>query len=152
MHATTTTKINKKNHIGMSKILWSVSEFSGIWRHQNKPEVGHYTEKEEEEEHTHCNSDIPITSPVLKYWRKTSWFYWFCCCWSLFYSSWADSLCSHLTLHEWIAFYSTFLNIHRSGVLTALTWLVPRETAAVSAHSVYTIQPCTMSLPAKPYT
>ena len=26
-----------------------------------------------------------------------------------------------------------------------VTWLVPRETAAVSARSVYTIQPCTMS-------
>ena len=31
-------------------------------------------------------------------------------------------------------------------------WLVPRETAAVSAHFVYTIQPCTMSLHAKPHT
>ena len=30
--------------------------------------------------------------------------------------------------HEWIAFYSVFLNIHRSGVLTALAWLVPHET------------------------
>ena len=26
-----------------------------------------------------------------------------------------------------------------------VTWLLPRETAAVSARSVYTIQPCTMS-------
>ena len=26
-----------------------------------------------------------------------------------------------------------------------VTWLVPRETVAVSARSVYTIQPCTMS-------
>ena len=26
-----------------------------------------------------------------------------------------------------------------------LTWLVPRETAAVSAGSVYTILPCTMT-------
>ena len=26
-----------------------------------------------------------------------------------------------------------------------VTWLVPRETAAVSARSLYTIQPCTMS-------
>ena len=34
-----------------------------------------------------------------------------------------------------------FLNIHRSGVLTVLAWLVPHETAAVSACSVYTIQP-----------
>ena len=39
------------------------------------------------------------------------------------------------------------MNIHRSGIrLTALTWLVPHETAAVSACSVYTIQPCSMSL------
>ena len=35
-----------------------------------------------------------------------------------------------------------FLNIHRSGVFIALAWLVPHETAAVLAHSVYTIQPC----------
>ena len=40
-------------------------------------------------------------------------------------------------------FYILFLFfIHRSGVLTALAWLVPQETAAISARSVYTIQPC----------
>ena len=44
------------------------------------------------------------------------------------------------------SFYSAFFNIHRSGVLTALAWLVPLETAAVSALFVYTIQPCTVSL------
>ena len=47
--------------------------------------------------------------------------------WSLLYSavlrSQADSLRSHVILHEWIAFYSAFLNIHRSGVLTALLHL-----------------------------
>ena len=79
-----------------------------------------------------------------------------CCCWSLLYSavlrSPADSLRSHVILHEWLAYYSAFLNIHRSGVLTAMAWLVPHETAAVSARSVYTIQPCTMSLHAKPHT
>ena len=64
----------------------------------------------------------------------------------------ADSLRSHVILHERIAFYSAFLNIHRSGVLTALAWLVPHETAAVLARSVYTIQPCTISLHAKPHT
>ena len=42
--------------------------------------------------------------------------------------------------------------IHRSGVRTALARMVPHETAAVSARSVYTIQPCTMSLHAKPHT
>ena len=59
--------------------------------------------------------------------------------WSLLYSailhSWADSLRSHVILHEWIAFYSTFLNIHRSGVLTALAWLVPQESAARESQS-----------------
>ena len=49
---------------------------------------------------------------------------WKCCCWSLLYSailrSRADSLLSHVILHEWLAFYSTFLNYHQSGVLTAL--------------------------------
>ena len=68
------------------------------------------------------------------------------CYWSLLYSailrSRADSLRSHVILHEWIAFHSAFLNIHRSGGLKALAWLVPYETAAISARSVYTIQPC----------
>ena len=39
-----------------------------------------------------------------------------CCCWSLLYSaiirSWADSLHSHVILHEWLAVYNVFLNIH----------------------------------------
>ena len=77
-------------------------------------------------------------------------------CWSLLYSavlrSGADSLLSHVILQEWLDFYSAFLNIHRSGVLTVLTWLLPRKTAAVWARSVYTIQPRTMSLHAKPRT
>ena len=38
------------------------------------------------------------------------------------------------------SFYIAFLNSHRSGVLTAPAWLVPRETAAISARSVHTIQ------------
>ena len=59
--------------------------------------------------------------------------------WSLLYSailrSWADSLRSHVILHERIAYYSAFLNIHRSGVLTALAWLVPQESAARESQS-----------------
>ena len=47
-----------------------------------------------------------------------------CCCWSLLYSatlcSQADSQCSHVILHERIAFYSAILNIHCSGVLTVV--------------------------------
>ena len=56
------------------------------------------------------------------------------------FSALEQTLRSHVILHEWIAFHSMFLNIHQSGVLTTLTWLVPHETAAISAHSVYTIQ------------
>ena len=44
------------------------------------------------------------------------------------------------------------LNIQRSGVLTALTRLVPHEIVAFSARSVYTIQPGTTSHHAKPHT
>ena len=39
-----------------------------------------------------------------------------------------------------IIFYSASLNIHRSGVPITLAWLVPRETAAVSAQDMCT--PC----------
>ena len=53
--------------------------------------------------------------------------------------------CSHVILYEWLAFYSAFSIIHRRDVFTALAWLVPHETAAVSARSVYTLQPCTIS-------
>ena len=74
------------------------------------------------------------------------------CLYSAILHSRANWLCSHMILHEWIAFYSAFqLNIHQSGVLTVLAWLVPQETAAISVRFVYTIQPCTMSLHAKPH-
>ena len=80
------------------------------------------------------------------FWRLTILVYAGLFCWSLLYSailcSQADSLCLHVILDEWLAFYNTFLNIHRSGVLTALTWLVPRETVAISVCCVSTIQPC----------
>ena len=69
--------------------------------------------------------------------------------WSLLYSailhSRADTLHSHVILHEWIAFYKACLNSHWSGVLTALARLVPHETAAVSAHVLctpYNHAPC----------
>ena len=43
-----------------------------------------------------------------------------------------------MILHELLAFYSAFLNIRRSDVLTALAWLVPYETTAVSAQVLCT--------------
>ena len=42
-------------------------------------------------------------------------------------------------------FIARFLNIHRSGVLTALAWLMPHETAAISAQVLctpYNHAPC----------
>ena len=88
--------------------------------------------------------------------------------WSLLYSailrSRADSLRSHVILHEWIAFHSAvFLNIHRSGVylqrkhgwchkklLPSRRLLCTRynhlgafcvHVTTISAPSVYTLQP-----------
>ena len=43
------------------------------------------------------------------------------------------------------SFIARFLNIHRSGVLTALAWLVPHETAVISAQALctpYNHAPC----------
>ena len=104
-------------------------------------------------QHTQPPSYSPCRFEVLAWKDFGDHYYYY---WSLLYSailrSRADSLRSHVILHEWIAFYSAFLNIHRSGVLTALAWLVPQESAAISARSVYTIQPCTVSLHAKPHT
>ena len=68
-----------------------------------------------------------------------------CCCWLLLYHSAilrsrADSLRSHVILHEcfWISTEVVYL-------LTALAWLVPHETAAVSAQVLctpYNHAPC----------
>ena len=60
-----------------------------------------------------------------------------CWRWLLLYSAVLRSLTAlacDSDLHEWLAFHITFLNIHQSGVFTALAWLVPHETAAISAH------------------
>ena len=86
-------------------------------------------------------------SPDARTWHMNVWT---CkCCSSLLYSailrSRADSLRSHVILHEWIAFYSAFSTVHRDGVLTGLAWLVPHETAAVSAQVLctpYNHAPC----------
>ena len=77
---------------------------------------------------------------ILLEWRR-----WWLLLYSAVLCSRADSLHLHVILHEWLAFYSAFLNIHHSGVLTALAWLVPHETAAVSAQVLctpYNHAPC----------
>ena len=61
-----------------------------------------------------------------------------------------SALLSRLTALTWgstrvTSFITRFLNIHRRGVLTVLTWLVPRETAAISAQILctpYNHAPC----------
>ena len=82
-----------------------------------------------------CSNHWAIPAP--RWWW---WWWWWLLLYSAILPSWAHSLHSHVILREWLAFYSAFLNIHQSGVLTALAWLVPHETDAVSACSVYTIQ------------
>ena len=57
-----------------------------------------------------------------------------------------------MILHEWTAFYSGFeYPPKRCTYITAPEWLVPHETAAVTACSVYAIQQCTTSFHAKPH-
>ena len=53
--------------------------------------------------------------------------------------------CVSAWVTSFIARFFFFFNIHRSGVLTALAWLVPHETAAVSAQVLctpYNHAPC----------
>ena len=101
-----------------------------------------------------------------KHWLPTAdwdFYHWLStCCWSLLYSailhSWADSLCSQVIRHEWLAFYGAFLNIHhQSGVLTALfdcymagaTWNCCHLCAFCIHH---TTMHHVMSLHANPHT
>ena len=65
------------------------------------------------------------------------WWWWLLLCSAVLHSQ-AHSVNSHVLLHKWPAFYSAFLNSHWSGVLTAMAWLVPRESAAVSAQVLCT--------------
>ena len=77
---------------------------------------------------------------------KWLWWWWWLLLYSAVLRSRADSLRSHVILSTWVtSFYSAFLNIHYSGVVTALAWLVPRETAAVTAQVLctpYNHAPC----------
>ena len=84
--------------------------------------------------HTHTHTH---TYTHTKVWILIDWLI-NDCLYSTILCSRADSLHSHVILHEWLAFHSAFLNIHRSGVLTVLAGLVPRETAAVSAQVLCT--------------
>ena len=66
---------------------------------------------------TACSSGLALASLWVSLWFFSFVFLFAgCCCWSLLYSSRADSLRSHVILHKWKAFRSAFLTIHRSGV------------------------------------
>ena len=56
-----------------------------------------------------ANTSVQFLGRWQSHWVKS------CCSWSLLYNttlrSRADSLCSHVILHEWLTFYSVFLNI-----------------------------------------
>ena len=62
------------------------------------------------------------------------------------FSALLSRLCALACGSTWVtSFIARFLNIHRSGVLTALAWLVPHETAAGSAQVLctpYNHAPC----------
>ena len=66
------------------------------------------------------------------------------------YSAILHSLEQTHCVHLWFymsdkLFIARFLNIHRSGILTVLAWLVPHETAAISAQVLctpYNHAPC----------
>ena len=88
----------------------------------------------------HCIHQFQATSLVFRRWWW--WLLYIALFSTLELTHWP--LRSHVILHEWLAFYSAFLNLHQSGVLT---WLVPHETAAISAQVLRT--PYTMSLHAK---
>ena len=83
------------------------------------------------------------------------------CCWShrcsAILCSRADSLCSHVILYEWLAFYGTFLNIDWSAILTVLFDCYMAGAAwnccHLGAFCVYrTIMHYVKSLHAKPHT
>ena len=52
----------------------------------------------------------------------------------------------HCTVQEGLYIYIYIYTEVYAERCLVFTWLVPRETDAVSARSVYTIQPCTMNV------
>ena len=79
--------------------------------------------------------------PQSMFWSPTlpveGWWWWLLL-YSAILRSRPDSLHLHVILQERLACCSMLLNIHQSGVLKVLAWLVPHETAAVSAQVLRT--------------
>ena len=90
------------------------------------------------------NSHFDHMHPHWPWLWRYSWTWWW---WLLLYCavlhSQADSLCSHVILHEWLSFYSMFFEYPLmwctySAGMAGATW----NCCCLSASSVYTIQPC----------
>ena len=120
------TVTTRMTHALRRAAMWAIVIFHIIVREKFTRECRQTTTFEEKGEPKRIRTEAPPLIIYIMYW-------------SLLYSailrSWADSLRSHVILHEWITFYSAFLHIHRSGVLTALAWLVPQESAARESQS-----------------
>ena len=92
----------------------------------------------------------PQGGPLLQWYLKNTATYWLMIAYIALFSALLSRLTALACGSTWVtSFYSVFffffLNIHRSGVLTALAWLVPHETAAVSAQVLctpYNHAPC----------
>ena len=96
--------------------------FAKIWKHPDRPPLTGFA----------CSTVNRLrvkTHLVRIYYIDIDRFY------IALFSALEHSLRLHVILHEWIAFHSAFLNIHRSGILTALAWLVPQESAARESQS-----------------
>ena len=88
--------------------------------------------------------------------QKKSWLYllsrsstmidWLMIAYIALFSALLSRLTALVCASAWVLdFIARFLNIHRNGVLTALAWLVPHETAAVSVQVLctpYNYAPC----------
>ena len=72
------------------------------------------------------------TNKTVVWWWWWWWWWWY----SVVLRSRADSLHSHLILHEWLAFYSAFLNVHWSGAdMAGATWSGYRLGAFCVRHT-----------------
>ena len=78
--------------------------------------------------------------------KSTIFSFWLMIAYIALFSALLSRLTALACGSTWVtSFIARFSNIHRSGVLTALVWLMPHETAAVSAQVLctsYNHAPC----------
>ena len=102
--------------------------------------------------HWNCLSLSLTLSPHLFLWPLWLWpllearllFDWLMITYIVLFSTLLSRLTALACGSTWVTrflarFLFLFFNIHRSGVLTSLAWLVPHETAAVSAQVLCTL-------------